>query len=237
MLTLESIVDGAPVRLLHQPGAGPRIVLVHGASGSAATWAPVLAALSGREVLAPDLPGRRGSPGAPLEANAGWLSRLLEALGGPPPVLVGHSYGGAVALSLALEAPARVAGLAFVSSGARLRVAPAILEAVAAATEVAPFRLDAAFGEGTPAEVIEAYAAACASTPPATALADWRACDSFDALDRLDHVRVPVRVIYGDADLLTPPKQAVVLAGVGHMLPWESPEGLARALEGWPANG
>ena len=56
-------------------------------------------------------------------------------------------------------------------------------------------------------------------------------------------------LVYGDADVLTPPKhqarfvekvsgaEAVVLAGVGHMLPWEDPAGLARALEGWPANG
>jgi len=250
--TMELRLEDGPVRVRHHPGAGRPLVLLHGASGGAETWAPVLPALAGRDVLVVDLPGRGGSPTAPkdtAEAIADWLAAVAEAAGWPPAVFVGHSFGGAVALALALAHGDRTAGVALVSSGARLRVAPPILEAVAAATEAAPFRLDAAFGPKTPEAVVEAYARASAQTPPGTALSDWRACDRFDVLDRIEQVRCPARVIYGDEDVLTPPKHQVrlverlaqgtqvVLPGVGHMLPWEAPEGLADALRGWPGEG
>jgi pimeloyl-ACP methyl ester carboxylesterase len=56
----ESFLDlantGARVRLLSH-GSGPQLVLIHGVSLSAAAWAPLFTALSGRRVLAVDLPG------------------------------------------------------------------------------------------------------------------------------------------------------------------------------------
>lgn len=227
----------------------PTLVLVHGASGNAHTWRPQLSAWSSwAEAVAVDLPGRGTASGPPLdtvEALADWLATIIGERGWDRPILVGHSLGGGVALQTALDHPARVGGLVMVSSAARLRVHPAILEAVANSSPDSPYRLDAAFGAGTPPEIIHAYANAASTTPPGTALADWRACDAFDVRTRLGEVRCPTLVVYGSADPLTRPKyqvqladalpraQRVELEGVGHMLPWEAPGALVDAVRAW----
>lgn len=223
----------------------PPAVLIHGAGGCAATWAPVLPHW-GPGDHAVDLPGRGSAQGVPA-ASAAEAARALEGLP-EGALLVGHSFGGAVAIEAALAAPERWAGLVLVGSGARLRVAPAILEAVAAATPSAPFRLDFAFGPDADLAVVAAYHAAAAPVPPATALADWRACDAFDRRERLGELALPVLVVHGDADRLTPPRfqewleQAIpgtsraVVPGAGHMLPWEAPEALVAAVDRWWAD-
>ena len=224
------------------------MVLLHGAGGNAATWARVAQAWSGFDLWCPDLPGRGGSPpsaAASAGEAAAWVERLAEAFGWRHPIVVGHSYGGAVALELALRCPERLGGIVLVSSGARLRVAPQILAAVAAATVARPFRLNFAFGSGCPADVVQGYGDAAAATPPAATLADWQACDRFDRLGSLEAVAVPTLVLHGGADRLTPPMHQqrlaeavpgalrVAIPGVGHMLPWEDPEGCAHAVRAW----
>lgn len=220
----------------------PPAVLIHGAGGCASTWAPTLSHW-GPQDRAVDLPGRGAAPGAPAATAAEAACSLDDLPGGA--LLVGHSFGGAVAIEAALAAPERWAGLVLVASGARLRVAPAILDAVAAATPAAPFRLDFAFGPDVDLAVVAAYHSAAAATPPATTLADWRACDAFDQRSRLAELALPVLVVHGDADRLTPPRfqewlgQAIpgatraVVPGAGHMLPWEAPAALVGAVERW----
>src|SRR5512133_3755617 len=122
-----------PLAVAHAPGdAGPHppLVLVHGAGAASDDWPPELRALPGRRVLAVDLPGHGAAPGpAPgsVAAFASAVEALLDAHGIASAVIAGHSMGGAIALTLALERPARVAGLVLVSTGARLRVAPEAL--------------------------------------------------------------------------------------------------------------
>lgn len=173
---------------------------------------------------------------------ADWLaSRLGEAR----PVLVGHSMGGAVALQVALDHPDTVRGIVLVASASRLRVAPTILEAVAAATDDAPMVLDFAFPEGTAPAAVARYVARSSIVPAATCVADWAACDAFDVRDRLGEVSVPVLVLHGDQDRLTAPKYQVLLAealpdasrrelpGLGHMAPFEDPARVASAVREW----
>lgn len=241
-------VDGFAARALHRPGDGPTLVCLHGAGGSADTWRPTLDAWPGASLWCPDLPGRGGSE-APPRATAGeaaaWLVALGRALGWAAPVLVGHSYGGAVALAAALAHPGAFRAIVLASSGARLRVAPAILDAVAAATPEHPLPFDFAFGPRADRAVIDAYQAAARHTPTAAALADWRACDAFDVRARLPDVAAPALVIFGEDDALTPAKHQHRMAdalpraalravpGVGHMLPWEAPGALSDAVRGW----
>lgn len=221
------------------------VLLLHGASGNATTWDPVLRA-TGLQARALDLPGRGDSHGPPrdrVEHTAAWLAEQLS--GTDPAVVVGHSYGGAVALQLALDAPDRVRAVVLVASASRLRVHPSILEAVAASTPEAPYRLDAAFSENTPADAIAAYHRLAATTPPASALADWTACNHFDVRARLGELTFPVLVLHGDQDVLTVPKHQALLAdalaagtrqvvpGAGHMLPWEAPTAFAEAVSSW----
>ncbi|MEO0600135.1 MAG: alpha/beta fold hydrolase [Myxococcota bacterium] len=216
------------------------VVLVHGAGGNAASWAPVQARWP--DTVAVDLPGRAdaGPTVTTIAALAEGLARSLEA----PSTVIGHSMGGAVAMQLALDHPERVARLVLVNTGARLRVSPAILGAVGAATPDVPFRVDLAFGSATDPSVVDANALATASVPIATTLADWRACDGFDLRDRIGAITTPTRVLGGELDAVTPPRFQAWLAealpnaslhllpDVGHMLPWERPGGLAEAVTG-----
>lgn len=236
------------VHLVRDESDGPPLVLVHGAGANALVWEPLRRELSSFDLLMPSLPGRLGSEGEALahaDETAAWLHELLDALGAPTAFVLGHSYGGAVALEFALRG-APLAGLVLVSSGARLRVSPAILQgARAAAACAAPFPSRFAFGHAADGPIAEAYERATDRTPPEATHRDWQACDAFDAMDRLASIDVPVLVVGGSEDTLTPPKYQQYLAerlpraqltqveGAGHMLPWERPAVLASIVRTW----
>jgi pimeloyl-ACP methyl ester carboxylesterase len=104
-------VAGRQVHYL-QMGQGPDLVLIHGASGSLREFTfrlmPELA--KSYRVLAFDRPGLGLSDPLPngetgLAAQAHHLRMAAELLGVTEPLLLGHSYGGSVALAWALEAP------------------------------------------------------------------------------------------------------------------------------------
>ncbi len=100
-------------------GTGTPVLLVHGQPGTAASWAPVAARLAARyRVLVPDRPGygRTSLPAGGLEHNAAVLAAELERRRAVPAVVVGHSYGGGIALILAARAPEVVAALVLVGS-------------------------------------------------------------------------------------------------------------------------
>src|SRR5262245_9688149 len=92
-----------------------RVVALHGWGRTRADFAGTL---QGFDALALDLPGFGATPppeeGWSTEEYAGWLRECLEdsdRLGGEPPVLVGHSFGGRVAVRLAATDPQLVRGL------------------------------------------------------------------------------------------------------------------------------
>ena len=90
-------------------GAGRRALLLHGSTSSSATWWQVGPALAeaGWRVKAPDLLGHGASPRAGRaltpEVAAGWVARELADR--PLDLVVGHSFGAAVALSLLARGP------------------------------------------------------------------------------------------------------------------------------------
>ncbi len=95
-------------------------VLVHGFGGDLNNWLFVQPLLSERaRVIALDLPGHGGSAkrvgAGDLSALAGAVLGFLRAIDVPKAHLVGHSLGGAVALRLALDHPARVASLSLIA--------------------------------------------------------------------------------------------------------------------------
>jgi len=101
-------------------GAGEPIVLLHCSSGSSGAWAPVMNHLGqDYRILAPDLlgygrtaPWPRDAPLAP-DAELGVVETLLD-VAGRPAHLVGHSYGGTVALRAARRFPQQVASLTLI---------------------------------------------------------------------------------------------------------------------------
>jgi 3-oxoadipate enol-lactonase len=95
------------------------LVLLHGQPGSPADWQQVVGRLPAQlHAVAVDRPGYGSSPLAPagFAANARALLDDLDARGVKRAVLVGHSYGGGVALSAASLAPQRVEAVVLLAS-------------------------------------------------------------------------------------------------------------------------
>ena len=111
----------ADLETIHLPGKlGPHeLVLLHGQPGSPADWLPLAGRLPAQlHTVAADRPGYGSSPLAAggFAANARALLDDLDARGVRHAVLVGHSYGGGVALSAASLAPERVAAVVLLAS-------------------------------------------------------------------------------------------------------------------------
>lgn len=97
------------------PSRPTQILGVHGLTGHGRRWETLSEGyLPEFSLLAPDLIGHgRSTWSAPwtVEANVAALAALLDAEGGAPVLVVGHSFGGAVALALATARPDLVSGL------------------------------------------------------------------------------------------------------------------------------
>ena len=80
------------------------ILAIHGSASSGSQWRRLIQEFEGeRIVLAPDLPGygkNTGSPDLAAPERFDWLSDIIKSLGGKFD-LVGHSFGGAIAMRLA----------------------------------------------------------------------------------------------------------------------------------------
>lgn len=103
-------------------GQGPDLILIHGASGNLREFDDLTAALARDfRVIALDRPGLGHSEGLDLsdvglKAQAQHLSEAAAELGVQRPLILGHSYGGSVALAWALAGHLRPSGLALISS-------------------------------------------------------------------------------------------------------------------------
>ena len=109
----------------------PPVVLIHGAGGTHLHWPAPIRRLPEYPVYALDLPGHGKSEGRGQQSITAYAQCVLDwmdSLQMHKAVFIGHSMGGAVALTLGLQHPERVLGLGLVGTGARLKVAPAILE-------------------------------------------------------------------------------------------------------------
>jgi pimeloyl-ACP methyl ester carboxylesterase len=242
--------DSGAIFYAQRGRAGPALICLHGAGGSHSHWGYQLRDLSDiARVYALDLPGhgRSSAPASTAPASVASYSAALldfmDACGLDQAVLAGHSMGGAIALWAALDAPERVLGLGLVGTGARLRVAPAILDGFDSDL-AATIRLivDYAYAPAAPDVLLRQAEADYAHANPATFRADFSACDSFDIRARLAEIRCPAAIICGSADRMTPPKYSETLRdgipgatltlvpNAGHMATIEQPDAVNQAL-------
>lgn len=97
------------------PSGPARVLAIHGLTGHGKRWESLFTRhLPDVPAIAPDLLGHgRSSWDAPwtIEANVAALAALLDTEAGRPVVVVGHSFGGAIALNLAALRPDLVESL------------------------------------------------------------------------------------------------------------------------------
>jgi len=128
MAVLRPQLDPRRATLFHDessPAAGgPTVVLLHGLGASSAFWRPVAAELStgGARTVVPDLLGFAASirlgTHFHLDDQAAAVVRLIEGHGAGPVVLAAHSYGAAVAVTVARDRPDLVRQLVLVTPAA-----------------------------------------------------------------------------------------------------------------------
>ena len=196
-------------------GAGRTVVLLHGAGGTGRRWNAQLAGIDGHWLIAPDLPGHGQSEGEVRSSVADYsefVFDFMKALGLSRFVIGGHSLGGAIALDFTLTHPDPVEGMILVGSGGRLRVKPETLE-ILAKGEHPVVNVTHSYALNASAEILDRAAREMTDVPTSVYLADFKACDSFDVLDRLGDIRVPTLVICGKDDRMTPVKFSEYMSG------------------------
>jgi pimeloyl-ACP methyl ester carboxylesterase len=237
----------------------PAVVLLHGAGFDHTTWAlhSRWFAHHGFAVLAPDLPGHGRSGGAPLPTIAGmadWTAALLDAAGVATAKLVGHSMGSLIALETAARHPTKVLSLSLIGTAATMTVGPDLLKA-AEANDHAAVDMVSIWGLGFQAELGGSLAPGLwmhtgaqrvlEQCRPGVLFNDLAACNAYQgALAAAAQIKVPVTLILGERDMMTPARagkalaaaipnsRTVLLSGAGHMMMAERPDELLAALQG-----
>jgi pimeloyl-ACP methyl ester carboxylesterase len=234
-------------------GQGDPVVLLHGWGSSSQSFAPLCGALAGRfRVLALDLPGF-GWSRAPATAwgtteYAGHVEQLLQETGIGPAAIVGHSFGGRIAIALAARQPSQVSKLVLVASAAiRPRRRAGYYLRVATAKLAKRFFSLPVWG-ATGQRVLSRLQDRIGSR-------DYRSAGRMratlvkvvneDLTPVLPAVRVPTLILWGDRDqevprtameimaAAIPRARLLVLEGAGHFPFLDMPEEFQRTLIGF----
>ncbi|MDX1599908.1 MAG: alpha/beta fold hydrolase, partial [Anaerolineales bacterium] len=161
------------------------MILMHGAGGNRLHWPPRLRRLSGVRTYALDLPAHGASGGRPESTISGYTERVMDwmrALELERAVVVGHSMGGAIALTMALRIPRVVAGAVLVGTSAQFEVGPKILHLSAKRAtfpEAVERVVSAAFSRSAQGGLVEQARQRMLETEPDVFHADFRACAGF----------------------------------------------------------
>jgi pimeloyl-ACP methyl ester carboxylesterase len=222
-------IGGSRIHYIDE-GGGPALLLIHGLGASMRTFKHSLVErLTGEfRVVVMERPGSGDSTRGPracakLKSQAEVVSEFMRVLGLERPVVVGHSLGGAVALTVALEHPEQVRGLALVAPLAGVQetippvfksliiTSPALRKLIAwtVATPASILRraavLDTLFGpDAVPADYGTAGGGLLGLRPKSfcTASEDLVALEGQlpTLVGRYDELNVPVGIIYGTGD-------------------------------------
>lgn len=191
----------------HSNGNNLTLLFVHGAGSSHTVWPEAICGISGTRAVALDLPGhgRSSPPGRrTIDQYAIAVEEFTAALSLENVMLVGHSMGSAIALTVASRAAVALRGLVLLGAGPRMPVHDKVLRgATNAPDEVADFV--AALGLGQPStELQEEIQRTMLATDTMTVFGDFLACNRFDLRPNLHAIDIPALIIAGEQDRLTP---------------------------------
>lgn len=245
-------------------GTAVPLVLLHGIGSNSRAWTGQLAHFGklGRTVAwnAPGYAGSDGLAGAsPLTDDyARALIELVDHLGIARFALVGQSLGAIMATATAMIAPERVAALALVSPASGYAVAPGeplpdnVAQRMRLARELGP----AGLADTRAARLLGPDAPEWASTIVHRAMTEVdpdgyeqasRMLARSDLASMVTQLDLPGMVLWGSADVITPPDGCARIAerfpgarrhcieGKGHAVATEAPEAFNQLLEGFLA--
>ena len=226
----------------------PPVILIHGAGSNHLCWPAEVRRLRDSTVYAIDLPGHGKSTGTAHHRAASYQAAIIDfiaQLGLNRAVLVGHSLGAAIALSLAADHPQHVAGLVCISAAASFQLDQTFINL---------FRLPQA--QKNTLETLKHYFSprygktqwypnllkSLETVRNSLWYADLRATGHFDLRSQLTQITTPTLVLTGEEDPLVPISTAAHLARQlpnatfigfphhGHMLMLEDPKGIAQEI-------
>lgn len=226
----------------------PPVLLLHGAGGSHLNWPPQLRRIPGQRIYTLDLPGHGKSEDVGRQDIAEYSQAVYEfmkSLHLTNAIIVGFSMGSAIAISLALQYRKRVLGMVLLGSGAKLRVAPDILEMAANRTtfqETVELVIESSYSSTVDPQLKELATRQMKEVRPAVLYGDFLACDAFNEMERVNKIIIPTVLICGSADRMTPPNrseylheqikgsQLHIVEGAGHMVMSERPDEVTGLL-------
>lgn len=229
-------VNGLTTRFVHAGEQGPAVVLLHGLGASLESWSCNIQALGNEfRVFAPDIVyfGKSAKPeGIPDHLTfVRFVAGFMDALGLSRATLVGSSMGGAIAVRMAVDYPARVQALVLVSPAGFGRELSPLLRLrrilnLAPSRNPPPWMLQFALREvfhdprRAPPELV-ARVLEIGQTPGVDesyrrvlrAGVDWRGLQPWvvrEVRDCANRICQPTLVIWGRQDRVVPIKQAEV---------------------------
>jgi len=246
----ERMLNGIGYITAHWPldPARATIVFIHGAGGTGNFWQAQVEGLAERaNTLAIDLPGHGRSEGDGEDTIEGYARSVIDFMKWidvPNPIPCGLSMGGAITLQLLFDCPKLLRAGVLLSTGARLKVAPMIFEALE--TDYNGYLTmfcEIIASPKTDSEIIRRWRENTARCKPEVTLRDFKACNRFDVMQLLGSIQLPVLVVSAEDDQLTPTKYGEYLKNnlpmargthfmeAGHILPMEKPEQFIQAIE------
>ncbi|KUG05379.1 alpha/beta hydrolase fold [hydrocarbon metagenome] len=225
---------------------GGSLILIHGAGGTHRKWATLMEkSINGFTHVAVDLIGHGSSPGTPVDevkAYAKSIKEFLDANGFPRPwIMAGHSMGGSIALQAALTYPETVNGLILIGSGANMPVNPTMLEQLSQGTFDTGF-LKIAYSRDIDPQLLAEELQTWSQVSQQQLYIDFTACNNYDVSKQLGEIKIPVLILVGDQDKMTPIKNSQylqenisgsvlqIVPGAGHHLMLEKPDETISAI-------
>jgi pimeloyl-ACP methyl ester carboxylesterase len=226
------------------------IVLIHGSGRNHTIWRNQYECLQARfNIAALSLPGHSPSEGKgekTVSSYSDWVIDAILAFGLTKPVLVGHSLGAAIALDCSLRYANLLSAIISVGGGAKMPVNPAILEgAIRDPSAAAALGVKFGLARGNRDRVGPLLISVLYRASPEVVHGDFLACDRFDMAQSLPSIGLPVLLICGTEDRLTPPanteslgkaipgSKIALIQGAGHFAMLEKVEEFNRVLLGF----
>jgi pimeloyl-ACP methyl ester carboxylesterase len=223
------------------------LVFVHSSGSNLTSWSYQYSKLHKQfNIVAIDLPGHGQSGGSgenEVDNYCLWVKQLLDILRLKNPVLIGQSLGAAISLKFALHYPEALKGIVPVGAGIKMPVNPLLQEGLKSnPAEAIALMCKFSLAKENRPKLFEALRKSLSESNLETFCSDLTACNCMDLTNVIGKIHIPVCLICGAEDKMTPPDfsrriaasisgaRLVLVEGAGHTVMLEKPDEFNKAL-------